>query len=129
MYCIEREKYGWEMAEVLEMGMTINANGQVLAIYYIRYTCYTLYTKYWMLYAVYCMLNTKYCILFAVYCNCILYAVYCNCILYAVYCNCILYTMLICTVHELCTLYILYVSLIRGARREVNDLLVTGIQK
>jgi len=47
----EREKYAWEMDDVLDTGMTINAKGQVRAIYYMRYTCYTLYTIRCLLYA------------------------------------------------------------------------------
>ena len=63
----EREKYAWEMDDVLDTGMTINAKGQVRALPFLYCTIYAvyciLYTVYLMLYTVYCILYTICCIL------------------------------------------------------------------
>jgi hypothetical protein len=48
----EREKYAWEMDDVLDTGMTINAKGQVLAVLYILFTAYLLYSIYCALYSI-----------------------------------------------------------------------------
>jgi hypothetical protein len=82
MYCIEREKYAWEMDDVLDTGMTINAKGQVYCILYILYTLSLLYAVHYILDTIRCMLYTILYMPYTVSCICILYTVSVHCILY-----------------------------------------------